>query len=344
MSDKGRSGADSGTVQRAMCDVLLKVIPLYLFFSSAFCAAAERVMIATPSQGLFELPVIVAMRNGYFRTEGLEVQKIQIQPEIAVKSLVAGEVDYVLAWGASVQATMTGAPIKVVAATVSKPLHVLISRPEIRFGRDLKGKTLGVDSVASRVDYLSRVAVRYLGLDPDRDVKIVDTGESLLRVSALKDGSIDATAVDVALAVKAEEEGMKRVLHLGDIVEIPISGIAVTTVKLATHREQIKKVIQATLRGARFIKGKRPETVRIIQSHLRITFSQATKTYDSSIRSFTDDGFVSERAVSLDVRRAKEELQLATDPSLSQVADWSLVREIKLERSKIPYWLKNYEP
>ena len=76
-----------------MRNVLLKMIPLYVFFSSAFCAAAEQVMIATPSQGLYELPVVVAMRNGYFRTEGLEVQKIQIQPEIALKALVAGEVD-----------------------------------------------------------------------------------------------------------------------------------------------------------------------------------------------------------------------------------------------------------
>ena len=344
MSDNRRSSPDLGTVQTAVRNVLLKVIPLYVFFSSTFCAAAERVMIATPSQGLFELPVVVAMRNGYFRTEGLEVQKIQIQPEIAVKSLVAAEVDYVLAWGTSVQAAMTGAPIKVVAGMVSRPLHVLISRPDIRFGSDLKGKTLAVDSFASRVDYLSRVAVRYLGLDPGRDVKIIDTGDSLLRIAALKDGSIDATAVDVALAVKAEEAGMKRLLHLGDIIEFPISGIAVTTAKLATHREQIKKVIQATLRGARFIKQKRPETVRIIQSHLRITPSQAINTYDSAIRSFTDDGFVSQRAISLDVQRAKEELQLVKDPSLSQVADWSLLREIKLERSKIPYWLKNYEP
>ena len=63
---------------------------------------------------------------------------------------------------------MMGAPIKVMAAMVSRPMHVLISRPEIRFGRDLKGKTLGVDSFGSRVDYLSRVAARYLGLDPDR--------------------------------------------------------------------------------------------------------------------------------------------------------------------------------
>jgi ABC-type nitrate/sulfonate/bicarbonate transport system substrate-binding protein len=218
-------------------------------FFSAFCAAAEQVMIATPSQGLYELPVVVAMRNGYFRTEGLEVQKIQIQPEIAVKALLAGEVDYVSDWGASVQAAMTGAPIKVVAAMVSRPIHVLISRPEIRVGRDLKGKTVGVDSFGSRIDYLSRVAARYLGLDPDRDVKIIDTGGSLLRVAALKDGSIDATAVDVALAVKAEREGLKRLLHLGDIIDLPASGIAVKSAKLATHGEQIKKVIQATLRN-----------------------------------------------------------------------------------------------
>src|SRR5262249_48184827 len=110
--------------------------------------------------------------------------------------------------------------------------------------------------------------VRYLGLDPDKDVKIIDTGESLFRVAALKDGSIDATTVDVALAVKMEEAGMKRLLHLGDIIDIPTTAIAVTAAKLATHREQIKKVIQTTLRGARFIKQKKTETIRIIQRQL----------------------------------------------------------------------------
>jgi len=98
MRANGNSGPDSGGVRRAIRNVLVKIIPLYVFFSHAFCAAAEQVMIATPSRGLFELPVIVAMRNGYFRTEGLEVQKIQIQPEIAVKALLAGEVDYISAW------------------------------------------------------------------------------------------------------------------------------------------------------------------------------------------------------------------------------------------------------
>jgi NitT/TauT family transport system substrate-binding protein len=326
-----------------MANVLLKAMPLYALFFAAFCAAAEPVKIATPGHGLFDIPVVVAIRNGYFRKEGLEVESIQIQPQIAVKAIVAGEVDYILGWGSPVRAAMMGIPIKVVVTMAARPLHILIARPEIRFGRDLKGKTLGVDSFGGTVDYLSRVAARYLGLEPDRDVEIVETGDRSLRLAALKEGSIDAAVIDAVFAVKAEQEGFRRLLHLGEILDLPVSGIAVTAGKLATQREQIKKFIRATLRGARFIKRNRPDTVRIIQSYLRITPSQAAQTYDSSVRFFTDDGFVSDRAVSLDVRRAKEELNITKDPSLSQVADWSLLREIKLEQSRVPFWLKNYE-
>jgi hypothetical protein len=48
--------------------------------------AAERVMMATPSRGLFEFPVVAAMRKGYFTDEGLEIRKIQMQPAIGVRS------------------------------------------------------------------------------------------------------------------------------------------------------------------------------------------------------------------------------------------------------------------
>jgi NitT/TauT family transport system substrate-binding protein len=319
---------------------LLKAISLCTLLLADFAVAAERVMIASPSQGPLEMPVVVAMRNGYFRTEGLEVHKVQIQPEVAVKALVAGEVDYSLSLGSSVRAAMTGVPVRVVVGMASRPLHVFIARPEIRFARNLRGKTIGVDGFSGTVDYLSRVAIRYLGLDPDKNVSMVETGDSAFRLAALKTGAIDATAVDVVLAVKAEEEGFKRLVYLGDIIDLPISGIAVTGAKLANHREQIKKVMRATLRGMRFIKQNRPETLRMMQSYLRITAAQAAHTYDASIRSLTDDGLVSERAIALDMQRAKEELSLLKDPPLSQVADWSLLGEIRWERRKIPSWIR----
>lgn len=319
---------------------LLEVIFIFALFFPIFGVGAERVMIATPSRGLFEMPVVVALRNGYFRKEGLEVYKVQIQPAIAVKALIAGEVDYSMDLGSSVRAAMGGTPIKVVAAMTAKPMKVFVTRPEIRFARDLRGKTIGVDDFAGTVDYLSRIAARYLGLDPDRDLNIIETGDGATRLAALKDGSIDATVLDIVRAVKAKTEGFNQLVYLGDIIDLPLSGIAVTHAKLTNNRDQIKKVIRATLRGTRFIKHNRDETLRMMQTYLRITSVQAAHIYDASIRSFAEDGVASDRAVSLDMRRAKEELQLAKDPPFSQVADWSVLGEIKLERAKIPFWIR----
>ena len=240
-------------------------------------AAAERIVIGTPSRGLFEFPSVVAIRKGFYKEEGLDTDKVQMQPAIAVKALISGDIDYLMAWGSAVRAAVTGVPIKAVVGLASRPLHVLIARPDIKTPKDLKGKVIGVDSVAGTVDYLSRVAVRHFGLEPEKDVKIIVTGESPTRLAALRAGSIDATPIDVAFAMKAEDEGFKRFLYLGDIIELPLSGIAVMEKKIQTQREQVKKVIRATIRGTRFMKQNRTETIQMVSDYLRITPSQSAK-------------------------------------------------------------------
>jgi len=62
--------------------------------SLPFSLRAERISIATPSRGLFEFPVVVAMRKGFYKSEGLDVDKIQMQPAIGVKSLISGSEVY----------------------------------------------------------------------------------------------------------------------------------------------------------------------------------------------------------------------------------------------------------
>jgi NitT/TauT family transport system substrate-binding protein len=290
---------------------------------------AERITIATPSRGLFEFPVVVAMRKGFYKSEGLDVDKIQMQPAIGVKALISGDVDYLLAWGSALRAAVTGVPIKAVVGLAGRPLHVLIARPEIKTPKELKGKVIGVDSVAGTVDYLSRVAVRHFGFEPEKDVKIIVTGESPTRLAALRAGSIDATPIDVAFAVKAEDEGFRRLVYLGDLIELPLSGIAVMDSKLQTQREQVKRVVRATVRGSRFMKQNRAETVQMLSDYLKITPAQSAKAYDASISSFTDDGIISDKGVLLVVQLTKERLKLTKDIPLSQLVDWSLVKEIK---------------
>ena len=291
--------------------------------------SAERIVIGTPSRGLFEFPAVVAIRRGYYKDEGLDADKVQMQPAIAVKALISGDIDYLLAWGSAIRAAVTGVPIKAVVGMAARPLHVLIARPDIKTPKDLKGKIIGVDSFAGTVDYLSRVAARHFGFEPEKDIKIIVTGESPTRLAALRAGSIDATPIDVAFAMKAEDEGFRRLLYLGDIIELPLSGIAVTDNKLQTQREQVKKVVRGSLRGSRFMKQNRGETIQMLSDYLRITPSQAAKAYDTSINSFTDDGIISDKGVNLDVQLTKERLKMTKEIPLSQLVDWSLVKEIR---------------
>ncbi|HEX9445229.1 MAG TPA: ABC transporter substrate-binding protein [Candidatus Binatia bacterium] len=315
------------------------IVGLAAYFAPAAPAAeraerAERVMIGTPSHGLFEFPAVVALRKGFYRDEGLNAAKVQMQPAIGVKALVSGDIDYLLAWGSTLRAAVTGVPLKVVAGMAARPLHVFIVRGDIKTGRDLKGKTIGVDSFAGTVDYLARATVRHFGLDPDKDVKIIVSGESPLRLAAAKAGSIDATAIDVAFAVKAEEEGMRRLLNLSEIIDLPLSGIGITDKKLQAEREQVKKVVRATLRGTRFMKENRAETLQMMTDYLHITPAQAGKAYDAAIGSFTEDGYISDKGVLLDVQLTKERLKIVKDIPLGQVVDWSLLKEIKETRGK----------
>lgn len=312
---------------RAACIVLLALAVSIM--SAPSLLRAQRIAIATPSRGLFEFPVVVSMRKGFYKSEGFDVDKIQMQPAIGVKALISGDVDYLLAWGSALRAAVTGVPIKAVVGLAGRPLHVLVARQEIKTPKDLKGKIIGVDSVAGTVDYLSRVAVRHFGLEPEKDVKIIVTGESPTRLAALRAGSIDATPIDVAFAVKAEDEGFRRLVYLGDLIELPLSGIAVMEQKLQKQRDQVKRVVRASVRGLRFMKQNRAETVQMISDYLKITPAQSARAYDASINSFTDDGIISDKGVLLDVQLTKERLKLTKDIPLRQLVDWSLVKEIK---------------
>lgn len=304
----------------------------------------ERLNVAMPAKSFLELPVIAAMRNRYYHSEGLEIQRIQIDAAIAVKSLVGGEVEILLGWEAPVGAALTGLPVRIVAATMGRPLHVLIARPEIRTPGNLKGKAVGIDAAHSLSDYLSRVALRHLGLLPEKNVDLVDIGTSSQRMAALAAGEIQATALDIGLAAAMVDQGYRPLVNLGDIIDLPVFGIAVSATDLVADRDRIRRFIKATLRGGRFIKRNRADSLRMMQSYLRFTPSQSAKVWDASARYLTDDGFVLDRAVALSVRRARETLDSANRASWNQLTDWTLIRELAAERSKIPSWLKQYDP
>ena len=82
------------------------------------------------------------------------------------------------------------------------------------------------------------------------------------------------------------------------------------------------------------MKDNREATIDFMSDALNISASQAARSYDVSMSSFSDDGYIPEKGLMLNIQLTKERLKIAREVPLNQVVDWSLLSEIKPQRRK----------
>jgi ABC-type nitrate/sulfonate/bicarbonate transport system substrate-binding protein len=128
----------------------------------------ERVRVGYSVGGLIPFPLIVARENKIFEQLGLAVELINIPPTIAVTALVSGDIQYVAFAGTALNAAVRGLPVKLVMVYNDRPLFSLMSKPELRSLRELKGKVLGVATLTSGESFLSRRLLKDAAWMPTR--------------------------------------------------------------------------------------------------------------------------------------------------------------------------------
>ena len=191
----------------------------------------ERVMMAVPGIGLSQLPAFVAQDKGFYKQERLEALNIVMDGTIATRAMIAGDIDFNLAFASGVSAILNGAPVKGVMGITNRGTQSFVVKPEIYSAADLKGKIVGVSGFGGSTHHGALLVLEHLGVDP-KDLSILNVGNSSLRLAALRFKKIDATILDTAFVRKAEEWGLKRLVSLADLGEIPSTGITVTTIKI----------------------------------------------------------------------------------------------------------------
>ena len=132
------------------------LLPLPSRKLSAATRDVERIRVGYSVGGLIPFPVVVARENNLFEPLGLEMELINIPPTLAVTALVSGDLQYVIFAGTTLNAAVRGLPVKLVMVYNDRPLFSLMSRPEIRSVKEMKGKVLGVASLTSGESFLSR--------------------------------------------------------------------------------------------------------------------------------------------------------------------------------------------
>jgi NitT/TauT family transport system substrate-binding protein len=310
----------------------IAISALLLLALTGATARAEIVTLGISTVGLYELPTEIAKRKGFYQEEGLEVRKIAVRTGIQVAALVAGELDYSTVSGIVSSASIQGLPVKTVMGWLDKPLHMLIARPGIKTLADLKGKRIAVSGLNSVPHIAVREALAQAGMNPDKDVTFVALGGSSERVSALAAGSADASPVDLAYIQKSEQMGFVDLLYLGEAVNIRLGGLGVSQDKIQKSPEQITRMIRATLKGVRFMRPNKTETLAIMRDYLKISGDSVEKIYQYALRSLNEDGLVAKKTVDTEIRIAREQFKIKDDIPESKIFDWRFIQAILAKR------------
>ena len=273
----------------------------------------------------------MAQKKGFFKEEGLDAEIIEMRsPAVAVVALANGEIDYFSVIGSSVTAALRGLPIKVVACFIPCSPLILIAKPEFKEVQQLKAKTVGFGEAGGSRDVLGRKMLRHFGL-VEKEMKIIASGPSETRLAALKQGLIVATIVAPLWALEGKKLGFNILANACELFSWPSAGLVTTAKKIKERPDEIKRVIKAAIKGARYILQNREGYIQFMMEWQKIDREIATGTYEYLPKSYNDDGSLPEKGFRLVIEEAKKLAKVDREVSLSEVAELSILKEAQKE-------------
>jgi NitT/TauT family transport system substrate-binding protein len=311
-------------------DMRIIIGTIALIVSLAADLEAARVRVAIPSTTHAVLAFTTTRDKGYYREEGLDVELILMSAPFASRALLSGDVEVATVGGAGLPPVLSGAPLRFVFTTYSRPMFWLYSKPEIRSVKELKGKRVGVSGIGSGPDSLVREILRRNGLEGGRDVAILSLGVMPTIFNGLQSGVVDAAMLSPPVTFRADENGFRELIAFNqqDLVELQGS-ILVREAFLQSDPATLEKFVRSTYKGFLYIKQNRSGTIPILGRVLQVKEDLAAKAYDQVVRpAMTQDGTLSEELQKRAVEHVLKRLDVKEPPALSRIFDFSMARRV----------------
>jgi ABC-type nitrate/sulfonate/bicarbonate transport system substrate-binding protein len=135
---------------------------------------------------------------------------------LMVQAMLGGELPIAGAAGsAAVDAALGGADIVMFGSMVKVPAFYIMALPQIKTVEDLRGKTVGVTRFGSSTDFTMRYVLRKQGLQPGKDVTLIQTGDLFAAAAMLRTGAIVAAPFSSPTNLRAEEAGARILMNMG---------------------------------------------------------------------------------------------------------------------------------
>jgi ABC-type nitrate/sulfonate/bicarbonate transport system substrate-binding protein len=230
-------------------------------------AKAQKLVLGWSAVSALNSPYWVIKDAGFAKQEGLDVDLIYIASSSTMaQAQLAGNVALSTANSqVVVDVGLQGGDLLAIGAVINEVAFYVMAPPEIKSVRDLKGKPVGVTRFGASTDFAIRKLLEKYGLQPIRDVPIIQIGGLPEIAAALSKRSIYAAPMSYPLAYVAEQSGMRILANLAK-EDIPFMHVGITTSRrfVKERRAQAKAFLRAYGRAVRFMYTNKEDFKRII--------------------------------------------------------------------------------
>jgi NitT/TauT family transport system substrate-binding protein len=276
--------------------------------------------------------LVVAQKEGYFKEEGLNVELLSIRGEIAIRTVLAGEVDFFTNAGSALAGAVRGVPVRIVTVFQDKPSWDLIAQPDIKSVAQLRGKNIGVMSPEGSLAVVAREMLRKNGLDPQKDVNLVTMGGDDVRYPALQTKSIQATLFNTALSIKAQKDGFSKLGNASDYANLIEGGLATSQDMIKQNPERILRFVRGALKGLNYYVAKREPAIKYMMDTMRMKDRELVSAiYDLLTPLALREGFSDDKALQSMIDDMKKTTKVQRDIKVPDIFDLSFVKKVTQE-------------
>ena len=186
--------------------------------------APDKIRLGYSGTGINNYVLEMGKRQGIFRRNGIELEVVYVNSgSLLSQGLISGTFDLAFSQGSEAMlAKLRGADVRITAVVANRFNHVYLTAPSITSFKQLKGKKVAVSRFGSGSHFQTNLALREGGLDPERDVTVLQIGNSGARITAILSGVVDGTIMAADFVPRAKREGFNVLADLaGTKIEYP---------------------------------------------------------------------------------------------------------------------------
>jgi ABC-type nitrate/sulfonate/bicarbonate transport system substrate-binding protein len=277
----------------------------------------------------------VAQDIGLWKKHRLDARVIIFESgSILAQVARAGDVKFAVNSGPTTIAARTqGADSVIIAAMVNTLPYSLVVAKGITKWSELKGKKIAISRFGSGTDTAIRLLCKKFGLDPAKDIVILQGGTQPSRLQALAAGAIDGTLVSPPLDLTAKKQGYPILVNIADL-GIPYPQLVVETTDRFNREnpQAVKSFLKGFIEAVYYVATHKEETKKIITKYLKTADREILEaTYLSFIQVTDYSGYPNMEGVRNAIDEVAQRVPAAKTKKPEEFIDTRFLKELETE-------------